>query len=188
MKMEKKSIDQVFKRLEGRLDTATPSEDHKANFLAKLQAQTVATTPSKKVRAIQWVRPLFIAASVLLIAGLIFTQLAPKTSPKELADVSSEMQKTQDFFTKAIARELFDIRENMTPANQIMVEDAIQQLEVLEKEYDNLKEDLSESGEDKRVIYAMIDNFQNRIDLLQNVVEQMEAIKNLQTIDNAVTL
>ena len=186
--MEKKPIDQVFKRLEGRLNTAAPSADHKANFLAKLQEQTIAVAPVKKGKTIKWMRPLFIAASMILLAGVIFTQLSPSASNKELADVSPEMQNTQDFFTKAIAKELFDIKENMTPATQAMVEDAIQQLELLEKEYDNLKEDLSVSGEDKRVIYAMIDNFQNRIDLLQDVVEQMDAINNLNNIEKEITL
>lgn len=186
--MEKKSIDQVFKRLEGRLDTATPSTDHKANFLVKLQDQTAVVPLTDKTKMNQWLRPLLIAASIILIAGFIFTKLGPTDLPKELADVSPAMQETQDFFTKTIARELFDIKENMTPENQKMVEDAVQQLELLEKEYNHLKEDLSESGEDKRVIYAMIDNFQNRIDLLQNVVEQMDAIKNLQMLDKAVTL
>ena len=76
----------------------------------------------------------------------------------------------------------------MNPENQAMVMDAIKQLEILEKNYDSLKKDLSESGEDKRVIYAMIDNFQNRIDLLQHVVEQMDAIKELNAIEKAVTL
>ncbi|TVZ22510.1 hypothetical protein JM84_1412 [Dokdonia sp. Hel_I_63] len=186
--MKKEPIDQVFKRLEGRLDTAAPSADHKANFLAKLQAQTTEDIPAKETKAIQWMRPLFIAASVILIAGLMLTQFNNTPQAKELADVSPEMENTQDFFTKTIERELFDIKENMNPENQAMVMDAIKQLEILEKNYDNLKKDLSESGEDKRVIYAMIDNFQNRIDLLQQVVEQMDAIKELNTIEKAVTL
>lgn len=186
--MKKDTIDQVFKRLEGKLDTAAPSADHKANFLAKLQAQAAPVTPEKETKVIKWMRPLFIAASMLLLAGVIFTQFNTSSSDKELADVSPEMQETQDFFTKTIERELFDIKEKMTPENQAMVEDAISQLEVLEQQYDKLKIDLSESGEDKRVIYAMIDNFQNRIDLLQNVVEQMKAIEELRKIEKAVTL
>lgn len=186
--MEKESIDQVFKRLEGRFDTAAPSADHKANFLTKLQAQDAAVTPERKTKVIQWMRPLFIAASMILLAGLIFTQFNTGSDVKELADVSGEMQETQDFFTKTIERELFDIKEKMTPENQAMVEDAIKQLEIQELAYDKLKKDLSKSGEDKRVIYAMIDNFQNRIDLLQNVMEQMNAIKELNEIEKAVIL
>ena len=182
--MNKQSIDHLFERLGGNLDTATPSTDHKTNFLAKLEAQNAETKEqptvnvNKKTR-IRWLRPLSIAASMSLLAGIIITQFTTTADTKELADVSPEMQQTQDFFTQTIAKELYEIKEQTTPENQALVTDAIAQLEHLETEYQDLKKDLSESGEDKRVIYAMIDNFQNRIDLLQNVAEQMDAIKEL---------
>ena len=52
-------------------------------------------------------------------------------------------------------------------------------LSALIDHYDQLKSDLANSGQDKRVVYAMINNFQNRIDLLQQVLEHIDAIKNL---------
>ena len=42
-----------------------------------------------------------------------------------------------------------------------------------------MENDLLESGNDKRVIHAMIQNFQQRIDLLSEVLEQIENIKSL---------
>ena len=42
-----------------------------------------------------------------------------------------------------------------------------------------LKDDLIDSGKDNRVIHAMIQNFQQRIDLLNNVLTQIENIKTL---------
>ena len=51
-----------------------------------------------------------------------------------------------------------------------------------------LKKDLVESGNDKRVIYAMITNFQNRIDLLQNVINTIEEIKTLKETENETTI
>ena len=89
------------------------------------------------------------------------------------------MAKTQDFFTKAIEEELYNINEARTPETQELVEDALIQLEALEKDYQELTEDLATSGEDKRVIYAMIANFQSRIDLLNTVLEEIESIKKI---------
>ena len=53
-----------------------------------------------------------------------------------------------------------------------------------------LKEDLTISGDDSRVIYAMISNFQSRIEVLQNVLQKIEEIKQLKQItnENATTL
>ena len=58
------------------------------------------------------------------------------------------------------------------------------QLNVLEKDYQKLKKDLVDSGEDKRVIYAMVTNFQQRTALLQNVLETIENIQQLKEQDN----
>lgn len=178
--MKKGSIEQLFDRLENQFDTENPSQDHQAKFLEKLQSmQFDKETPQEvPVRKLNWMKPLFIAASLVVLFGVIFTnQSSEKKS--DLADVSPEMQQTQEFFTKSIERELFTIQQEVTPETQAIVDNALVQIKNLEKQYETLKDDLVESGQDKRVIYAMIDNFQTRIDLLEQVLEHIDAIKNL---------
>jgi hypothetical protein len=174
--MKKDNIKQLFDRLDGQLSVEEPSVDHKARFLEKLQStQQVKETP---VRKMNWWKPLAVAASVALICMITLSRNMPQ-EVRELADVSPEMEQTQRFFTQTIEKELFEINQQATPETQAVVDDAIKRLGTLEADYDNLKNDLSESGQDKRVIYAMINNFQNRIDLLQQVLEHIDAIKNL---------
>ncbi|MFT5862069.1 MAG: hypothetical protein ACI828_000715 [Flavobacteriales bacterium] len=182
--MKKDNIDQLFNRLGGNFDTSSPSADHKAKFLEKLQTPQEETSEVKVIK-LQWWKPLLIAASVLLMAGMLFTNIST-IEAKDLADISPEMQETQNFFTRTIERELFEIKKQNTPATEKLVSDAMSRMEKLETNYNKLQVDLKESGEDKRVIYAMIDNFQNRIDLLQQVLEHMDAIKNLNELQPAV--
>lgn len=178
--MKKDTIEQLFDRLENQFDTENPSKDHKVQFLEKLQSMQFTEDKKKEtpVRKLRWMKPLFIAASLLLLFGVIFTSNAP-TAQIDLADVSPEMQQTQEFFTQAIERELFTIQQEVTPETQELVDKALGQMKNLEAQYELLKDDLMESGQDKRVIYAMIDNFQNRIDILEQVLEHIDAIKNL---------
>lgn len=178
--MKKDSIEQLFGRLENQFDTEKPSQDHKSQFLEKLQSMQFTEEKKKEtpVRSLKWMKPLFIAASLVLLFGVIFTSNTP-TEKIDLADVSPEMQQTQDFFTQTIERELFTIQQEVTPETQKLVDRALDQIKNLETTYEGLKDDLVESGQDKRVIYAMIDNFQNRIDVLEQVLEHIEAIKNL---------
>ncbi|RMB64032.1 hypothetical protein EAX61_01235 [Dokdonia sinensis] len=184
--MKKDTIEQLFDGLQGQLDVAQPSEDHKANFFAKLQATAVTQAPEPvKTTSLNWWKPLAIAASVLLLAGIFWTQTAGISNEGNLADVSPEMEQTQDFFTQTIEKELSEIRKKSTPQTREIVESAIANLAVLENNYKKLQKDLIESGEDKRVIYAMITNFQNRIDLLQQVLEQMNAVNELTTLEPA---
>jgi len=174
--MKEDKIEELFKELEGRFDTEEPRVDHRNRFLEKLQQKE-----SKKLRRLHWWKPISIAASVILIITVALTRNSDPEL-KDLADISPEMEKTQQFFTATISKELFEIQEKATPATQQLVDDAIIRLEALENEYMNLKNDLTNSGEDKRVIYAMIENFQNRINLLQQVLEQIDAIYTLNTL------
>lgn len=106
-----------------------------------------------------------------------------------MASVSPELSQTQDFFTAAIALELNKIKSQRGPENGILVSDALKQMTFLEKNYERLKLDLTESGNDHRVIYAMISNFQSRIDLLENVLISIEHVKEFnQSEQTQITL
>ena len=58
------------------------------------------------------------------------------------------------------------------------------QLHKLETQYIALTLELKESTEDKRIIYAMISNFQQRIELLQRLLAQIEDVKQLKKQQN----
>ena len=68
--------------------------------------------------------------------------------------------------------------------NKIIIEDAFVQLNILEKNYQKLTLELKESNEDKRVIYAMIANFQKRLEILQNLVDQLEDFKSYEALSS----
>ncbi|HBY66763.1 MAG TPA: hypothetical protein DEG69_02680, partial [Flavobacteriaceae bacterium] len=87
-----------------------------------------------------------------------------------------------------INKELQTLKSFESSETKELVDDALQQIEILEQEYNTLKTDLAESGNDKRVIYAKITNFQNRIDLLENVIKTIEEIKTLKANKNETTI
>ena len=102
-----------------------------------------------------------------------------KQNHGELASVSSEMADTQNFYASVIKKELYQLEQEKTPETEALIQDALKQLEILETDYSKLKNDLVKSGQDKRVIYAMITNFQQRIDLLNKVLEKVNTINTL---------
>ena len=102
----------------------------------------------------------------------------------DLASVSEEMKTTQSFFTSTINNELTRLKSYSTPETEALVNDALNQIGQLEYKYQKLKTDLVTSGNDKRVVYAMISNFQTRIDLLTQVIETLEELKTSKTYEN----
>ena len=181
--MQKDTIDELFDNLKGEFDVNEPNKDHDLRFLDKLKANNVVVNDSKKSSGINWKLFLAIAASVVICLS-VFMTLQNEPEALDLASVSPELSETQNFFTATIENELKKLNKERSPLTEQIITDALEQIQVLETNYQNLKTDLTESGNDKRVIYAMITNFQNRIDILTTVLEQIEIIKELKSNTN----
>jgi hypothetical protein len=173
--MNKNTLDNLFKNLKNDFDIEMPNNGHEKRFLNKLNNQN---TKSKVAKTNLWKPSLGIAASIILMISL-FTLTQADDNTGDLASVSPKMAETQDFFTLTINEELTKLNEASTPEVQNIIDDALLQIKKLENDYTILKSDLIESGDDNRVIYAMISNFQNRIDILQHTLHQIKNIKQL---------
>lgn len=188
--MKNDNINQLFEKIQHDFDVEVPNNGHENRFLEKLKAQQQSQdVVAKKTSRNLWKPFLGIAASILLLISLAFNFNA-ETKTQDLASVSPEMANTQNFFTSVIAEELEKIDSERTPETEALIKDAMTQMETLETQYKQLKLDLTESGNDKRVIHAMIDNFWNRINILKSVVENIEGIKTfkLNNDETSITL
>ena len=172
----KDNLENIFKTKKEEFDFAEPNMGHFDRFEEKLK-QNKSTVVVKKT-SWHWVA---VAASVLLLFGF---WLGKQNASKgyELADVSPKMEETQNFYLATINKEIVDIKSQKTPENQKIIDDAFDQLKILEISYQKLTIELKESNEDKRVIYAMIANFQNRLEVLQNLMFQLEEFESYKEI------
>lgn len=178
--MKNDNIEELFESLN--FDVAEPSEDHRKRFESKLKQRSKKKVRTSGIISL-WAPGLAIAAS-FLVAFLLFQGIYSDQINREdgLAGVSTEMKNTQDFYSSVIAKELYNLQQEKTPETAAVIEDALKQLQILEKDYEKLKGDLNQSGQDKRVISAMIANFQKRIDLLNNVLEKVNNINEFKNI------
>ncbi len=177
--MNNDTIEQLFKKHKNDFDIENPGLNHGNRFLNKLNKQSeLQLIKVDKQRRRLWKPLIGVAASVILLITL-FIGFQQEEKYRELANVSPKMAETEDFFTTTIAEELSKIKNEDAPEVQELIQDTMTRMKTLEEDYESLKIDLTESGDDNRVIYAMISNFQNRIDLLQNALEQIENIKQL---------
>ncbi len=174
---EKDQLVELFEQLEGQFDLAEPTAGHQERFLEKLGAAQNGVAYTKP-KGSSWWRPVMIAASVALVMGFFVGKSLFSSTPT-LQDISPEMAETQVYFTSLIEVELTKVRSEAGPDTQLIVDDAMEQLEKMEADYLQLREELIANGDDRRLIHAMINNFQTRIDLLQNVLIQIDEVKLL---------
>ncbi|MGI9530774.1 DUF4179 domain-containing protein [Lutimonas sp.] len=181
----KNNMEDFFRDKRQEFDAVEPNIGHFERFQAKLNKEK--TEPKKKGGTPWYV--LAIAASVLLFFGYWMGNYNQSTSIEqgiELAEVSPQMEETQNFYVATIQKEINEIKLKKTEANQKIIDDAFIQLELLETNYRKLTLELKESNADKRVIYAMINNFQSRLQVLQNLMDRLEEFEELAPQENRV--
>jgi len=172
-------LDDIFKKLEDQFDIEEPNMGHFNRFEARLDKPS-RSLPKKNFRVFSYVA---VAASIVLLFG-IWLGASFSESGMELASISSEMEETQSYFVTTIENELETIEKERNADTEKLIKDGLNQLNKLEEQYQLLTIELKENTEDKRIIYAMISNFQQRIDVLQSLLLQIENVKQLKTQNN----
>ncbi|MDJ0645183.1 MAG: hypothetical protein QNJ57_04285 [Flavobacteriaceae bacterium] len=174
----KDNLEKRFKELHGQFDLEEPNIGHFNRFEAKLnrqqdQSKTIRWNP----KSWKW---LAVAASVTLLLTL-FINTPTQEAGMQLAEVSPEMEETQSFFISTIQNELESINAQRTDENKEIIDNALAHLNILEEEYNQLTIELEHSEQDKRIIYAMVSNFQQRIEVLQTLLQQLEEINDIKS-------
>jgi len=183
--MKKDNIDELFEKVRPYFDLEEPQAGHKARFIEKLNANTV-----EQARGVSWWKPLSIAASILLIAGLFLGPGMWNNIEKErIADISPEISNSEFYFANIIEQQVKQLESEKSPETNKIIEDALGQLALLESDYKKLEQDLLKGGNNNIILRSMIQNFQTRIDLMQDVLAQIEIIKNIknQQNENSIT-
>lgn len=177
---EKINIEELFEELKGAFDQQEPAEGHQERFLKKINdAQgTIAFIPRTRT----WWKPLAMAASVALIGILSIGLFLNNPSVEDqVAEIAPEMPQTKVYFANLIEEQVKGMEAYRNEDTAVIIEDALRQLERLEHDYSLLEQELVDGGNQNVVMSAMIQNFQNRIDVLNNYMSKITMINNLKT-------
>ncbi len=182
--MEKDDIEILFKNLEGSFNEKEPQSGHQDRFLEKLSSTNDTSIAAAEKPS--WKKLFSIAASIAILAVVSIGLLNQTPSIEEqVAKVSPEISNSQFYFASLIEDQITELNAENSPETQKIISDTMIQLKNLEANYTNLEKDLVAGGNSKLLLSAMITNFQTRIDLLNDVLEQIEDIKNLKNYNDA---
>ncbi len=169
------NLNKTCNNLKNKFDLEEPTIGHFNRFEAKLKG-----TKQKKKFNFKFVA---IAASILMLFGIIFTSFQ-KNEGVELAEISPKMAETQDYFASVIYQEIEKINKEKNTENAKIIEDAFIQINKIEENYKKLTIELKENNNSKKIIFAMIHNYQQRIDVLQNLLQNLDNFKQLKNNKN----
>ena len=156
-------------------------ENHQERFLEKLDEEL----PEAKKSTFSWMQ---IAASVVVLLGLsfgVFKYFQPQVSEnaqeiantkivdtKSLGDISPGLKKVEDYYLASINSELSKM--TYTPKTKELFDGYLIQLNELDKEYQKLSLELTESGPSEFTVNALIDNLKLRLNLLYRLRSQLQ--------------
>lgn len=164
---------------ETNFDLKTPQAGHFERFQNKLNNKS-----TKKSFSWKWMS---VAASIVLVLGF-WMGSSHQQKQYDLANVSPKMKEVQNYFVSTITQELKEIEGNRSLATETIIEQALDELEDLEDNYSKFLKELEVKPNKQIIIAAMINNYQQRLLILENVMQQIKLIKNPKKIEDAIII
>ena len=160
-------------------DIHEPHSGHLERFERKLQG-------TKTNKRISW-KWMSVAAAVILSIGFGLGNLSKKQG-YDLGDFSPKMGEAQTYFVSAIQVDLIELEKNRNLDTEKIVEAALDQIEDLEDKFNRFVKELKINGEQRKIINAMITNYQQRLEILQIALQQIETIKTNKDLENEIII
>ena len=163
-----KSLKQQFKALKSQMEQRPPLEGHQLRFQRKLEQQNRP--------AIKLITLISIAASFTLLLALNSATISE--TPKTSAPLTSS-------YEAQILSQLHYLETTYQEDFAIPIQDIKSQLKALDEAYIGLESQLNEQNEHPLLLKAMIDNLQQRLDIL-NELEQVLKARNENDYENSI--
>jgi len=165
---------------ETEIQNPEPHSGHRERFLKRLEKEGREEEPKKSFRIPPFLIGLYSAAAVAVLVVMFL----PKTNPDNSAEVvkpfmtpklemTAQTEKLELIYAQHVAPQIPKIREALPE-----LETQIELLEILENEYDKLKELLLKSNGNTAVTQEMLRNHKLRLNLMEQIVKQIEFSKN----------
>jgi len=157
-------------------------DGHEQRFLARLEAaceeEFVPKERTEKQKGqflngnalLKWSA----AAVIAILIGSASFYMGQSQS-YELRSVSPAMAKAQNNYVEVIDQQLTALNKLQSPATERIIADAKANLQKLQTDYTKIQMDFKSNSENPAVIDAMIQNFKNRILLLESARAQINS-------------
>jgi hypothetical protein len=174
-----KDIEKIVNEFKTVFDDAEPSEGHFERFESKL----TEFNHKKKSFTLGFALKAAAVAVLVVLSGLwVYDNVNTTRFNKGIAlsEISAEYGEVEMYYTHLV-------NEKYTEINNFAFPDSIQkqllmyELNQMDSMYENLKKDLTTNPSDQRVINAMIQHYQLKVDVMNQILNQLQQAQNIKT-------
>ena len=181
-------IKKILARSPEAVSEQLPKKGHEARFLEKLQAQKTSLKKEDRIGnsrslSLVWkkntVKFLSIAASVALLFGAFQWGAYTRSNAAQISAIAPDAVKLSAQYAGPIAKAISHINTEVTPLTKPHIDRALEKISGLEENFNALEKALLSGGNTRLILQAMILNYQTRIELLEEVTNQIETINSI---------
>lgn len=173
-----KNIDDLIRENKDFFDGAEPSEGHLERFNRKLQMRFQAAPVKRSI-----VPYLLRAAVVTLLITLssLWTWdhfIRPGRDKMTLGQVSPQFREVENYYVHQVnlmESELGNIDLKNNPEQKKIL---LSEMKSMDSVYVQLQKELKANPDDERIINAMIEHYQTKVEIMSYIVSQLKEIKN----------
>jgi len=165
-----------------------PPEGHFERFEAKLQK---AAKPARKI----YFQPVLKIAAIVVLALLAVNQariyfFPEKKTEFSLGSISEEYREVEFYYTNAIQLGMIQWEKLKNDGMISKSEDQIMRKEQAEFDqmYQKLQEDLKANPDDERVINAMLEYYQARMNVMTIIINKLQEVKQQKYENNEIEI
>jgi len=173
-----KNIEDIIRKNKDFFEEAEPSNGHLERFNRKLEIRFQAVTPTRSI-----VPYLLRAAVVTLLVTLssLWTWdhfIRPGNTRTTLGDVSPQYKEVENYYIHQVnmmENEIINIDLKNSPEQKEML---IMEMKSMDSVYVSLQKELKANPDDERIINAMIEHYQTKVEIMAYIVNQLKMIRN----------
>lgn len=171
-----KDLEKIVQANKLDFDSFEPNEGHFDRFEQKL----IEYNNKKKSFSFAYILKAAIIAILVTLSGLwIYDNLGARTNKGiALSELSSEYGEVEMYYTHLVNQKYGEINQSQTldSTQKLML---VQELKEMDSIYENLKKDLITNPSDKRVINAMIQHYQLKVEVMNQILDQLQQAQNI---------
>ncbi|OFY63136.1 MAG: hypothetical protein A2Y71_09890 [Bacteroidetes bacterium RBG_13_42_15] len=174
-----KTIEEIIRSNKDFFEDVEPSEGHLERFERKLEARFGTITAVKR----SIVPYLLKAAVVTLLVTLssLWTWdhfIRPDSKRMSLGDVSPEYREVENYYIHQVSYMEDQISDVDFVSDKEHNDMLMNELESMDSVYVQLQKELKANPNDERIINAMIEHYQTKLEVMSFIVNQLKALRN----------
>jgi hypothetical protein len=176
-----KTIEEIIRSNRNIWENREPEEGHFERFSVKLELRRQARTIKRSI-----VPYLLRAAVVTLLVTLssLWTWdhfIRPESSRMTLGQVSPQYREVENYYLHQVSLMEDEIVNTNLQNNPEQKQVLISELKSMDSVYVSLQKELKANPNDERIISAMIEHYQTKVEVLTYIVDQLKTIRNNNT-------